>query len=201
MKTHILTFVCILVLAGCSSASSSPEPVTPAPDIMPRLDPSPTPSDSALPLTCQVTDLNVYVNEMDGYCFAYPVNFTLGDQPSDKPDVRGPAVDNSVEPIHAMLTVEFAPAADGSLRTQAESFLKEFSAADPAAYTWTQVPVGGEAGLMVEPVPAMLSYRIVFVQHNGILFRLLYWPVDIPEAQSDLNDLTQATLGSFAFTK
>jgi hypothetical protein len=116
MKTHILTFVCILVLAGCSSASSSPEPVTPAPDIMPRLDPSPTPSDSALPLTCQVTDLNVYVNEMDGYCFAYPVNFTLGDQPSDKPDVRGPAVDDSVEPIHATLTIESAPATDGSLR-------------------------------------------------------------------------------------
>jgi hypothetical protein len=29
----------------------------------------------------------------------------------------------------------------------------------------------------------------------------MYWPVDIPEAQSDLDDLTQTTLGSFAFTK
>ena len=201
MKTRNLTLICILVLAGCSSASSSPEPVTPTPDSMPRLDPSPTPSDSALPPTCQVTDLNVYINEMDGYCFAYPINFTLGEQPSDKPNGLGPAVDDSVGPIHATLTVEFAPAADESLRVQAESFLKEFSVADPVSFTWTQVPVGGEAGLMVEPVPAMLSYRIVFVQHNGILFCLLYWPVDIPEAQSNLNDLTQTTLGSFAFTK
>lgn len=190
-----------LLLVGCSSASYSPEVATPTPNIMPRLDPSPTPSDSTMPLTCQVTDLNVYINEMDGYCFAYPMNFTLGDQPSDQPDVVGPAVDNGVEPIHAALTVEFAPATDKSLREQAESYLKEFSAADPATYTWTQVPVGGEAGLMVEPVPAMLSYRIVFVQHNGTLFRLLFWPVDIPEAQSDLNDLTQTTLGSFAFTR
>ncbi len=145
--------------------------------------------------------MNVYINEIDGYCFAYPTRFTLGDQPSDKPDVRGPAVDDSVEPIHATLTVEFSLASDKPLREQAEMYLKEFSAADPATYTWTQLQVGGEAGLMVEPVPAMLSYRIVFVQHNGHLFRLMYWPVDVSEAQTDLDELTQTTLSSFAFIK
>ena len=203
MKTRSLVGILLLLLSltGCIPASASLEPVTVTPDILPRLDPSPTPSDSMLPLSCQVTDLNVYINEMDGYCFAYPKQFTLGDQPSDNPDVRGPAVDDSVEPIHATLTVEFSTATDKSLREQAELYLKEFSVADPSTYTWTQVPVGNEAGLMVEPVPAMLSYRIVFVQHNDKLFRLMYWPVDIPEAQSDLNDLTQTTLGSFAFTK
>jgi len=168
---------------------------------MPRLDPSPTPSDSTLPLTCQVTDLNVYINEMDGYCFAFPMNFTLGDQPSDQPVVRGPALDDSAEPIHAKLMIEFSSATDGLLREQAESYLKEFSVADPASYTWTQLQVGSEAGWMVEPVPAMLSYRIVFVQHNDKIFRLMFWPVDIPEAQSDMDNLTQTTLGSFTFTK
>jgi hypothetical protein len=54
---------------------------------------------------------------------------------------------------------------------------------------------------MVEPVPAMLSYRIVFLQHNGSIYRLLFWPVDIQEAQTDLNDLTQTIIGSFAFIK
>jgi hypothetical protein len=72
---------------------------------------------------------------------------------------------------------------------------------DPETFTWSQVTVGGETGWMVEPVPAMLSYRIVFLQHNGSIYRLLFWPVDIPEAQADLNDLTQTTLGSFAFMK
>ena len=72
---------------------------------------------------------------------------------------------------------------------------------DPDTFSWNQVTVGGEAGWMVEPVPVMLSYRIVFVQHNGSIYRLLFWPVDIPEAQADLDDLTQTTLGSFAFTK
>jgi hypothetical protein len=47
----------------------------------------------------------------------------------------------------------------------------------------------------------MLSYRIAFVQHNGNLIRLAYLPVDIPEAQTDLDDLTQTTLGSFTFMR
>jgi hypothetical protein len=203
MKKRLIfrALLLILLITGCASAPSSPEAVTAPPNIMPRLDPSPTPSDSTLPLACQVTDLKVYINEMDGYCFAYPMNFTLGDQPSDKPDVLGPAVDDSVEPIHATLTVELSPATDKPLREQADAYLKEFSVVDSATFTWTQVQVGGEAGLMVEPVPVMPSYRIVFIQHNGNLFRLMYWPVDIPEAQPDLNELTQTTLGSFAFVK
>jgi hypothetical protein len=169
---------------------------------MPRLDPSPTPSGSTLPLTCQVTDLNVYIDEMDGYCFAYPAQFTLSDQPSDKPDVQGPPVDDSYEPIHAKLSVEVEPATPGkTLREQAEAYLKDFSVVDPATFAWSQVTVGGEPGWMVEPVPAMLAYRIVFVQHNGNLYRLLYWPVELTEAKADLDELTQTTLGSFAFIK
>jgi hypothetical protein len=197
-----LTIAFALLASGCSFASTPSGPATPTPDIMPRLDPSPTPSDSALPLTCQVTDLNVYINEMDGYCFAYPSHFTLGDQPSDKPDVRGPAIGSSVEPVYAMFSVDVVPAAtDQTLQEQADAFLSRFSAVDPASLTWSQVPVGGEAGLMVEPVPVQLSWRIVFVQHNGQLFRLSYWPVDVTEAKADLDELTQTTLGSFAFTK
>ncbi len=209
MKPRSLIWIVILIfLSGCSSASDSPEVAssppgaTATPNVMPPLNPSPTPSNSTLPLTCQVTDLNVYINEMDGYCFAYPIRFTEGTQPMlDIPAIVGPTIGNGVDPVFASFAVQITPATDEPLRAQAEGFLKEFSAADPATFTWTQVPVGAEAGLMVEPVPVMLSWRIVFVQHNGHIFRLMYWPVDIPEAQTDLDELTQTTLGSFAFTK
>jgi len=201
---HLVVFsvlLCIL-LSGCASASTTLPPATVTPIGMPRLDPSPTPSDSTLPLTCQVTDLNVYINEVDGYCFAYPGQFTLGDQPSDQPNVRGPAVDDSVEPIHATFGVEVTSAeSNKTLREQAQVYLKEFSATDSATFTWSQIQVDGEEAWKVEPVPAMLAYRIVFVRHNDSIFRLMYWPTDIPAAQSDLDDLTQTTLGSFAFTK
>jgi hypothetical protein len=197
MKTSILLLALLVFVSGCIPAPDSPE----TPNILPRLDPSPTPSNSPLPLTCQITDLNIYINDMDGYCFAYPTRFTLGDQTANRPEIIGPAVDDSYEPIHAKLSVEVGPAAAGkTVREQAESYLKDFSVLDPSKFNWTEVNVGGEAGWMVEPVPAMLSYRIIFVQHDGNLYRLLYWPVDIPEAQADLNDLTQTTLGSFAFT-
>lgn len=202
MKIFILLLTFFLLISACTPASGISLAASATPNIMPRLDPSPTPSASTLPLTCQVTDLQVYINEMDGYCFAYPMRFTTGDQPSDKPDIQGPAVDDSNEPIHATLTIEVEPAAsDKPLREQAVNDLKDFSVLDPETFTWTQVAVGGETGWMVEPVPAMLSYRIVFVQHNGSIYRLLFWPVDIPEAQADLNDLTQTALGSFAFMK
>jgi hypothetical protein len=210
MKPIFLTLTLVMFMAGCASfdfaqdkpASSSPAPDPATPNIMPRLDPSPTPSDSTLPLTCQVTDLNVHVNEADGYCFAYPSRFAEGTQPMlDLPAIVGPTIGDGIDPVFASFAVQITPATDESLRAQAEAFLKEFSTADPASFSWTQVPVGGEAGWMVEPVPVMLSWRIVFVQHNGSLFRLMYWPVDIPEAQADLDELTQTTLGSFAFLK
>ncbi len=202
IRTFLLNLIFILLLSGCAAASNSSEPDTSTPNIMPRLNPSPTPSTSTLPKSCQITDLKIYINEMDGYCFAYPNRFTLQDQPSDKPDIRGPGYGSSTEPIYPTFGVEVTPAAtDKTFREQAESFLKEFSVMDPATFKWTHLQVGGEAGWKVEPVPVMLSWRIVFVQHNGYLFRLSYWPVDIAEAQTDLDELTQTTLASFAFTK
>jgi hypothetical protein len=197
-----LALLYTLLIEGCASAPNILQPATVTPIVIPRLNASPTPSDSTLPLSCQVTDLNVYINEVDGYCFAYPSQFTLGNQPSHKPDVRGPALDNSAEPIHARFGVEVTSAeVNKTLREQAEAFLKEFSVVDPATFTWSQIQINGEDAWKVEPVPAMLAYRIVFVRHNGSVFCLMYSPVDVPGAQSDLNDLTQTTLGSFAFTK
>ena len=117
------------------------------------------------------------------------------------PAIIGPAIGDGVDPVFASFAVQVMPATDESLRVQAEAFLKEFSVADPVSFKWTQLQVAGEAGWIVEPVPVMLSWRIVFIQHNGSLFRLMYWPVDIPEAQADLDELTQTTLGSFSFTK
>jgi hypothetical protein len=117
------------------------------------------------------------------------------------PAILGPTIGDGVDPVFASFAVQITPASEESLRTQAEVFLKEFSVTAPAAYTWTPFQVGNEAGLIVEPVPAMLSYRIAFVQHNGNLIRLAYLPVDFPDAQTDLDDLTQTTLGSFTFMR
>jgi len=204
MKQRILTFTLglIFLLSGCASALSTPVPSSPTPNNMPRLDPSPTPSGSTLPLTCQVTDLNVYINEADGYCFAFPTRFTLQNETSDQPNLHGPAHGNSLEPMYATFGVEVTPAIpELTARGEAELFLKDFTTADIDSLAWNQIMVGGEWGWMVEPVPTMGAWRFVFVQHNGYLFRLSYWPVDIADLRADVDDLSQTTIGSFAFTK
>ena len=63
-------------------ANPGPDPAAPTPEVFIPLDPSPTDSGSELPLPCQATDLNVYIDRAAGYCFAYPLGFYLDDQPS-----------------------------------------------------------------------------------------------------------------------
>ena len=202
MRFRILSLIFLLLFTGCSYALSTPGLATATPNIMPRLDPSPTPSNSTLPLTCQVTDLKVYINEMDGYCFAYPNRFAVQEQPSDKPDVRGPSYGSNGEPVYATFAVDIAPAiSELTARAEAELFLKDFTVADIDSLAWNPVMIDGEWGWMVEPVPTRGAWRFVFVQHNGYLFRLAYWPVDILEVRADIDELAQTTIGSFAFTK
>jgi hypothetical protein len=152
-------------------------------------------------MTCQVTDLNVYIDQKNGYCFAYPLGFTMGASPYlEVPAVLGPAVDQSPDAVAATFGVVVTPVEPGQkLSTQADNFLKEFSNVDLKTLTRTDLTVGGEPAMMVDNVPVQLSWRVVFVQHGGKLYRLMYWPTDVPAAQSDLEELYQTTLNSFAF--
>jgi hypothetical protein len=173
---------------------------TPTPEIFNPLSPSPTPSSSDLPLTCQATDLNVFVDRQSGYCFAYPPRFVLGEQTPPSPAVLGPALGSSAEPLHATLIIEQAPYdPDKSLDQQADEFLQGFSVLDPTSFERARLTISGEVALKVDIVPVQLSWRILFVAHDGILYRLMYWPVDVPEARADLEELYQTTLGSFSF--
>src|SRR4026208_689226 len=69
-RTFFLALIFIL-LYGCISNPNASQPATSTPEGMARLNPSPTDSNNTLPLTCQVTDLNVYINAANGYCLAY----------------------------------------------------------------------------------------------------------------------------------
>jgi hypothetical protein len=173
---------------------------TPTPEVFIPLNPSPTPSNSDLPLTCQMTDLSVFIDRQAGYCFAFPTRFALSEQHSTAPVVLGSALGSPDEQVRATFTVEqalFDP--DKSLDQQVDEFLSGFTVLDPNTFTRARLVVGGEAALLVDAVPVQLSWRIIFVPHNGVMYRLMYWPVDVPEAQVDLEELYQSTLGSFSF--
>jgi len=86
-----------------------------------------------------------------------------------------------------------------SLDQQAEAFLRDFTVVDPNSLTQTRINIGGEEALQVDAVPVQLSWQIIFAPHNGNLYRLMFWPVDISETQIDVVSLMQTALGSFAF--
>jgi hypothetical protein len=211
-KKILFTFTVLFIfLTACTTAGSfTPTPTnlpeesnlaTPTPEVFIPLNPSPTPSGSDLPLTCQVTDLKVYIDQENGYCFAYPTGFTMGASPYlDVTAVMGTNVDNSPDAVAATFGVVVTPAAPGQkLSTQSDEFLKQFTTVDLKTLTRVDLTVGGEPAMMVDNVPVQLSWRVVFVQHGDKLYRLMYWPTDVPAAQADLEELYQTTLNSFAF--
>lgn len=177
------------------------EPLAPTPEVFIPLDPSPTPPESDLPLTCQVTDLKVQIERTAGYCYAFPNRFTLGKQPMfGFQAVMGPGVGSSAEPVFATFAVEndaYDP--NQSLDQQVDAYLQGFTTVAPQSMTRARLTVNNEPAVMVDNIPVQLSWRIVFVQHQGRLYRLMYWPVDLKETKTDLEELYQTTLNSFSF--
>ena len=177
------------------------ESPTPTPEIFSALAPSPTPSDSTLPLTCQVTDLGVYVNREWGYCFAYPGTFTVDQSRASEGimTLYGPDLEVSANPVRVSLEIT----------TQAvppESNLTPLVDAYRTSFGETGLPIGRETGRLggkaaetLDPVPGLLSSRVTMALHENILFILRFHPSDLDIARPDLEALTQTVTGSFAF--
>jgi hypothetical protein len=197
------------LLVACVPAAPNPSPAptpelpTPTPEVFNPLSPSPTPSGSALPLTCQVTDLKVYVSPLGGYCFAYPPGFTLDESavPSGGVSLLGPALDQSLEPLRASLSVSLRPVpAESDLTRLVDAYLTQVELQNPPQpIERAGLPLGGQPAEMLSPVPGRLNGTVALALHSGYLFTLLFQPVDLAVAQPGFDDLLQTVTGSFAF--
>jgi hypothetical protein len=177
--------------------------VTSTPEIFNPLNPSPTPSSNALPMTCQVTDLSVYVNREWGYCFAYPQQYTLDESRAADGIVSlsGPTLEDGPDPIHVSLELTTQPVPrQSSLNSLEETYLATFGGATVSMGTrrepWL---LGSEPAVKMEPIPGLLSSQVIMALHNNILLTLRFHPSDIDFAREDLDALTQTVTGSFAF--
>jgi hypothetical protein len=203
-------FLVAIVLSGCTSAGTvepqvAPtliaEPATPTPEIFSALAPSPTPPDSTLPLTCQVTDLGVFINEEWGYCFAYPGTFTLDESRAVEGIITlyGPGLEDNANPVRVSLeiTAQVAPPESG-LTPLVEAYRSSFGE--------IPLPIGRETGMLggepaetLDPVPGLLSSRVMMALNENILLTLRFHPSDLELAKPDLEALFQTVTGSFAF--
>jgi hypothetical protein len=177
------------------------EPATATPEIFNPLNPSPTPSDSTLPLTCQVTDLNVYVNEEWSYCFAYPKDFTLNEYAGMEGSMSlyGPDVEADGQRLRASLEVTVQPVPQGSeLTPLVNAYLNSFHDL-PSPIRRAASSLGSEPAEILEPVPGLLSSRVVMTLHRNVLFTLRFHPSDIDVMKLDLDAVVQTVTGSFTF--
>ena len=202
----LLYLAIIISVAACGPAATlepqtTVEPATPTPEIFNPLSPSPTPADSTLPMTCQVTDLNVYVNEAWGYCFAYPTNFTVDESLAADGIVSlyGPPLEDNADPVRVSLeiTTQLVPEGSG-LVPLVDAYLTSFH---DISWTITREPwmLGSEPAEKLEPIPGLLTARVVMALDKDILFTLRFHPSDIEIAKPDMDALTQTVSGSFAF--
>lgn len=204
-STYVYAAICLLMILASACVPIAPqatvEPATPTPEIFSALAPSPTPPDSTLPLTCQVTDLGVYVNQECGYCLAYPGTFSLDESREAEGIIAlyGPGLEDNANPVRVSLeiTTQMAPPESG-LTPLVEAYRSSFGE--------TLLPIGRETGMLggrpaeiLDPVPGLLSSRVMMALNENMIFMLRFHPSDLDIAKPDLEALTQTVTGSFAF--
>jgi hypothetical protein len=196
--------ILVILMSACVSVVTPEKqtaPITPTPEIFIGLAPSPAPPDSSLPLTCQVTDLGVYVNEEWGYCFAYPGTFTPDASRAAEGVITlsGPTLEDSTDPVRASLEITAQPVPKGSNFTRlVDAYLISFRELS-APILREPGMLGGQYAEILEPVPGLLSSRVMIALHNDILFTLRFHPSDLEITKADLDALEQTVTGSFAF--
>lgn len=139
-----------------------------------------------------------YVMRQDDYCFIYPARFEQGNLSNRQPNILGPALDKSLDPLRANLTIEVKPANGKGLDSLVDEALKEFagmSGIQPIKRTSITLAQG--PAIVAEPIPGRLSSRVVFTVHGDKLYRLAFWPVGMPQAQADMDELYNMVTSSF----
>lgn len=196
--------ILILLLSGCGSPAASQPPAT-------ATLPPPAPTDAPLPTQetqsngCPVAtaEATPYTNNQDGYCLLVPNSFSISQPTEGLLVISGPALDESIESVQAMLTISRIGSSGG--RTLAEIAQEAWSAAR-SSYTQNTAQLGGDEAIMAEGLligEAEWTIKEVIVVHEGMAYKLTFTPVDesdgFAKAQPDIQKLWDAVIASFTF--
>lgn len=156
--------------------------------------------DIKLPARCQQEGMKSYVDLINAYCFAYPNDFIT--------DPRGLAAisaqpENPANPeeVPVRLDIFSSPAtAEATLDQLVSDFRKQFEGSQsPISLRQTPITLDGQPAQVLEPVPGRLSSRMVFALYNGRFYQMIFFPVDEPSVETDLNRLYEAVISTFTF--
>ena len=160
-----------------------------------------------LPPPCQprAGETAVFADRERGFCFLYPAKFEANNvvegQINVVGSVRGPALDNSADPLQAILLIEAAPSEGLDLKAATDELLKELQVAGQATIKQRPFDLGGTPAVLLEGVPGRGGSRDVVDVQNGLRFRLLFMPdpEGFPAVKQDLDALFETVTQSFTF--
>lgn len=156
--------------------------------------------DIKLPPACQQEGMKSYVDLMNAYCFAYPADF-IADSRGLAAISAQPENPANSEEVLVRLDIFSGPATAEATSDQLVSdFRKQFEGSQsPVRLRQTQITLDGQPAQVLEPVPGRLSSRMVFALHNGRFYQMIFFPVDEPSVETDLNRLYEAVVSTFTF--
>jgi hypothetical protein len=111
----------------------------------------------------------------------------------------GPGLEDIANPVRASLeiTAQVAPPESG-LTPLVDAYLSSFGEI-PMPIGRESGSLGGKYAEILDPVPGLLSSRVMFVLIENILLTLRFHPSDLEIAKPDLETLSQTVTGSFAY--
>jgi len=157
-------------------AKPTAEPPTPTPEIfIARTQAIPGPEIVALPVPCVEEDLAAYVNLTDGYCCAFPKEFSL--RKDTGIGIYSGPLSEGVEPLIVTAGVQVLPAGDKTLDGAVGAFIDEFVGPNPPwEIPQTALSFRTEPGRLLDPIPGLGSSRAVIILHNNREYRLIFYP-------------------------
>jgi hypothetical protein len=210
--------VAVLTLASCFAIQppAAPQPLEP-PAVTPAVTPTPVTGErvdiaAAIEQARLVADDGserkgctpgagqaVYTDPAGAYCFAFPDSLRVNGAGPTSLSLVGPPLTTGPDGLFVSLGIESAPAAEAGLTAAVDAALAEFAGFTAWEISRTESTLGGVPALRVEPVPGRLSSRVLFAEHEGVLYRLSFWPAEPGPAEPDLEALYAAVTESFAF--
>jgi hypothetical protein len=155
-----------------------------------------------LPAVCQGTGLATFYSPENGFCFAYPASFTLGETSPARSEIFGPPLDDNLHALRASLVVEIQPITTGeNLPTLVDTYLAQFAGLPLPSIERTAMDLGGVPAERLEVVPGLEGSRDVFALRASTLYHFMFMPSirDFPQAGDAVEDLFLTVTSSFMY--
>ncbi len=162
-----------------------------------------------LPEACYMEGQTIFADPDLGLCFALPLDFALSANGGGT-QIAGPPLGPGPEPLMATLDIERRPAEGKDVATLVDDYLAELPATGTEVQR-TEVTLGGDPAIILEPVPGRLASRQIAVVHGPGDFYILsvgptfrdtaedQWTDEMRQAQAQADELFETATLSFAF--